>query len=567
MFKKLKKMRIRKRLIYSYRLLSGISTLTILLVGAVMMILAHNYRYALKNYGFSQGNIGKAMTAFSDSRSAARAVIAYSDPNRIIESIHIHDNRKQKFEKYMKEVKKTIVSKEERKLFDEAQIYITKYWELDEQIVEKGKSDDALERREAQADASRNLDPVYEKVYTRLSKLMERNISISYIMEQRLNMMKNICIILVVLFSIMSYIMCDKLGKYMSNEICEPMGALIKRLKTFAQGNLKEPFPQLEQDDEIADMIREAQEMAENLGLVIGDIGYVLGEMSNGNYAVESKNWDKYLGEFISIRSGMEQLKLQMNGTLHQLEKSSEQVSQGADSMAGVGQSLAQGTTEQAASIEELRATIETITKNAQQTTESMNSACKEADRHAEEADAGRFQMNEMVEAMNRISDTSMKIVHIIEQMEEIASETNLLSLNASIEAARAGEAGKGFAVVAGEIGGLASQSAGAAANTRKLIENCVKEVKNGNLAAKKASDSMELIIEGMKKIVLVSENMKEAAGAQFISMKKIDGSVAQIADVIQENSSTAEESSAISEELAAQAENLNALVKKFKLS
>lgn len=170
---------------------------------------------------------------------------------------------------------------------------------------------------------------------------------------------------------------------------------LLKRLKTFAQGNLKEPFPQLEQDDEIADMIREAQEMAENLGLVIGDIGYVLGEMSNGNYAVESKNWDKYLGEFISIRSGMEQLKLQMNGTLHQLEKSSEQVSQGADSMAGVGQSLAQGTTEQAASIEELRATIETITKNAQQTTESMNSACKEADRHAEEADAGRLQMNE----------------------------------------------------------------------------------------------------------------------------------------------------------------------------
>ncbi len=174
--------------------------------------------------------------------------------------------------------------------------------------------------------------------------------------------------------------------------------------------------------------------------------------------------------------------------------------------------------------------------------------------------------MKEMVEAMNRINETSKKIGNIISEIESIASQTNLLSLNASIEAARAGEAGRGFSVVADQIRQLAEQSSKSAVDTRALIEGTMQEVENGNKVAGRAAASIETVVEGIRSVADSSKDVSTVSENQAATMKEAEIGVNQISDVIQTNAALAEESSATSEELSAQAATLDSLIAKFKL-
>ena len=174
--------------------------------------------------------------------------------------------------------------------------------------------------------------------------------------------------------------------------------------------------------------------------------------------------------------------------------------------------------------------------------------------------------MQKLSEAMIRITETSRKIENITANIEDIASQTNLLSLNASIEAARAGDAGRGFAVVADEIRQLAEQSAKSAVDTRELIEGALKEIDDGNHAARSAAEALTSVIDGIQSIAETSRALSEASGTQSKAMDEANEGVNQIAEVVQSNSSAAQETSATSEELSAQADTLQQLVGKFVL-
>lgn len=174
--------------------------------------------------------------------------------------------------------------------------------------------------------------------------------------------------------------------------------------------------------------------------------------------------------------------------------------------------------------------------------------------------------MNHLTDAMEKINNTSMEIQNIIGAIEDIAAQTNLLSLNASIEAARAGEAGKGFAVVADQIGKLAAESAQSAVNTRQLIAKSLEEVANGNQITEKTVSVLENIVENMVHFADAAKGASDASNMQADLMSQIKGGVEQISLVIQNNSAAAEETSATSEELAAQSESLKSIVAKFQL-
>lgn len=167
---------------------------------------------------------------------------------------------------------------------------------------------------------------------------------------------------------------------------------------------------------------------------------------------------------------------------------------------------------------------------------------------------------------MQRISESSMKIENIISELEDIASQTNLLSLNASIEAARAGEAGKGFAVVADQIRKLAEQSAASAVSTRELIQGSIHDVEDGNKAVALVSETLDEVIKGINAIADTSKSLSESSQSQATAMEQAEQGVNQISEVVQSNSAMAQETSATSEELSAQAETLDNLVKQFKL-
>ena len=157
-------------------------------------------------------------------------------------------------------------------------------------------------------------------------------------------------------------------------------------------------------------------------------------------------------------------------------------------------------------------------------------------------------------------------MVGIIQTIEEIADQTNLLSLNASIEAARAGEAGKGFAVVAGEIGKLAFESSKAANMTRDLIGVSMEEINKGNTLANDVMSSLADAVAAVENVNAMIIKTAENAVDQAQSMEQIRAGIEEISQGVQDNSAIAQESSATSQELASQAEILNDMVQKFEL-
>lgn len=561
-----KTMKIKKRLTVSFILVSVITSVVAVAASVAMMYMSDRYTYALQNYGFSQGDIGKLMVVFADARSATRLVIGYTDGDVIDKGMATHDEKKSAFSEYMDKIQKTLTSDKEREDYEEIKAGADKYWVKDAEVLALGNTTDEAKSREAQLKAAAELDPLYDEVYQALAELLDTNVSVGNELDGQLSTMSVVLLVVILLVIVVAMVFAVMLGNNIARGIANPLGGLAARLETFARGNLSDPFPEITSQDEVADMVREAKSMAGMLNEIIGDIGMALSAMAGGDYTVSSRIPEKYTGDFVGLRNSIVEMKKQMNETLLNIEQASGQVSAGSTNLSDAAQSLAEGATEQAGAIEELQATIMNITENVERTSESVDESYQQASQYAQEADKSRNEMQEMVSAMGRISETSQKIGNIISEIEDIASQTNLLSLNAAIEAARAGEAGRGFAVVADQIRSLAEQSAKSAVDTRDLIMTAIQEVEAGNMSAERAAESIGEVVEGVKKIADTSRELSGIAKGQAEAMKQAEAGVSQISEVVQSNSATAEETSATSEELSAQAVTLNELVSRFTL-
>ena len=563
MFKDLK---INERLKKSFTMVALIASIAGA-VGAIMMVVVMTqYKSALTNYGFSQGDIGKAMIVFADARSATRGVIGYNDDALTEQLIATHDEKKAKFEDYWRTVEETIVSKDERELYDKATNLVNQYWEEEAKAIEIGESTDDEESLKAQQMMTDTVSPLYEEVYETIADLLNTKVDEGNSLNTRLSIMSFIFLVVIIGVIFAAFWQATRMGNSIAKGISEPIGVLGDRFKTFAKGDLSSPFPDVDTKDEIAEMIAVAKEMADSLSLVIADSGKHLADMASGNYDIKTTCPEVYQGDFEKLLLSMRNMRDQMIQTLRSIEDASSQVSAGSTNLAEASQSLAEGATEQAGAVEELQATITSITENIDKAADQAHESYVQAKKYADEADNSRTEMKAMVEAMARINETSKNIENIISEIEDIASQTNLLSLNASIEAARAGEAGRGFAVVADQIRQLAEQSTKSAVDTRELIEGSLQEISEGNKAAESAAASIEIVVEGIEKIAETSRNISMTSRDQANAMDQADQGVSQISEVVQSNSATAQESSATSEELSAQAVSLDELISKFIL-
>lgn len=373
-------------------------------------------------------------------------------------------------------------------------------------------------------------------------------------------------IIVTVLIVIVSGLVAWAIANRIAASIGNPITLCADRLELLAQGDLHSPVPDIRSDDETGILASATRNIVQNLNTIIGDVKYILEEMAGNNFTVTSNVKDSYIGDYEAMLLSLRKIKYSLIETVKHIRDSSQQVSAGAAQMAEGAQNLAEGATDQAGAVEELLATVTDVTAHVEDSAKNAADTSKGTRKIGTEAKVSSERIREMTDAMNRISDASSEIANIIESIEEIATQTNLLSLNASIEAARAGEAGKGFAVVANEISKLANQSAEAVDNTRKLIEAAKEEVTRGNSIVDKTAESLYTVIDGIDGIVNSIERVSEDVRAQAESMGQINLGIEQISTVVETNSSTAEESSAMSEELAAQAENLKQLVNKFQV-
>lgn len=557
---------IEKKLTGSFFKVAAIAA-TAAIVGLIALIVISNrYSYALTNFGFAQGDIGKALFEFADARSSLRAAIGYDDADAIATVVKQHEEGKIRFDSYFAQVEKTIVSEDGRKTYDEIKAELDAYWELDAEIMALGATTDRALCVQAQELALSELAGKYNSIYSKLESLLNVKVDEGNDLSTMLTVIAGVLMAVIVVMIVIAMLLALKIGKGMAKSIAEPLVKLGERLKTFAEGDLSSAFPEVNTGDEVEIMTKDVIHMADNLNVVIGDIGEVLGEMADGNYAVKSKVPDRYTGDFQKLYESMRTMRNQMKDTLIAIGEASKQVSDGSGDLATASQSLAEGATDQALAVQELHATISDITEGMEKSAESADDSYIKAQQYASEADHSKDEMHTMMKAMERINDTSTKIGNIISEIESIAAQTNLLSLNASIEAARAGEAGRGFAVVADQIRELADQSAKAAVDTRELIEGSLKEISDGNSSAERAANAIESVVEGIKQIADFSKSLKVMVGDQTEAMRQAEIGVNQISEVVQSNAATAQEASATSEELSAQATMLDELVGRFVL-
>ena len=360
------------------------------------------------------------------------------------------------------------------------------------------------------------------------------------------------------------------IGIYTARKIGRTIGIPIEqcssRLVLLAQGDLHSPVPEIHTQDETRVLAEATGSLVQSMRTLIQDADHLLGEMSRGNFAITADKENYYVGDFHGLMESMRKLNHRLNDTLKNIIETVEQVTLGANQMAETAQGLAEGATDQAGAIEELQATITNVTNIVEESAKSLGESYKLAKQYEQQAVTSGSEMKDLTQAMERINETSRQISDIIEEIEDIASQTNLLSLNAAIEAARAGEAGRGFAVVADQIRKLADDSAQSAIHTRQLIETSLQEIEKGNQITERTYQSLMKVVDGMEVLAQESQKAMENSNTQAEAMEQIEQGIDQISSVVQNNSATAQETSATSEELSAQATSMNDMVAAFKL-
>ena len=355
--------------------------------------------------------------------------------------------------------------------------------------------------------------------------------------------------------------------KKVTANIVEPVKELEEASKRLYMGDMSASQTiTYQSEDELGVLAESLKGSMDTLNDWVQEISGTMAEIAEGDLSRSFNDITDFRGDFASIKESFVLILKEFNETLTAISDSVRQVDIGSDEIAKSSTDLAEGTSEQASAVEELTATITTVAAAAQDSAEQTGAAYEAVLKSVEDAEEDREQMRLLQTQMQHIKEISGQIENIIATIEDIASQTSLLSLNASIEAARAGEAGRGFAVVAEQIGKLAQDSAQAAVSTKSLIEATVREIDNGNQITDTTVAAFEKIIDDLNGFAEMTKTVREGATGAAGAMKEIERGIEQISDVTQQNSATSEESSAVAEELAAKATELDSQIKKFKL-
>ena len=383
--------------------------------------------------------------------------------------------------------------------------------------------------------------------------------------------MANVCTVIIFIVIVAAglaiAVVTTMIGKIITNSITEPVKQIDAAVASLRKGELSNvEMLTYESEDEFGDTIRNLKEAMGILADYVREISVEVKAIAQGDLTRNGDDITDFLGDFSELKTSLLYILKRFNSTLTEISNLAEQVSSNSSEVENASKSLADGATEQAGVIEELNATIDTVVDMAEDTAKETQNASARVKASANKANEEKEKMNELLTEMEHITEISKEIGNIITDIEDIASQTNLLSLNASIEAARAGEAGRGFAVVADQIGKLAADSAKSAVNTRDLIDKTLVEIEKGNTITRTTADAFNQIIADMESFAEIAQNTMEKANSQAESLEQIGQGIEQLSGVVQGNAASSEENTAISVNLAEGAAKMQDRVKIFKL-
>ncbi len=439
-------------------------------------------------------------------------------------------------------------------LAEAEELYTNEYSRLKTSIIEfleQQSNEQALKKVEELAESK-------NKIIEQLRILEEDNeYAISNIIKDAQLAFKKQLIYSIPLLILAIAIMADQSSR-MKRFISDRLIMISKASERIADGHIDVELD-VHGMDEIGMLAGAFREMAEGIAKQVKSAE----KISNGDFSVEVP----LRSESDILGHSLQKIAKDLNNTLLVVDEAAKQVKVGADQVSCAADALAANATEQAASVEELNASLVTIAEQAEENAKSV----AQATGFVLAAGEGVCQSDELIHklntAMHLVSQHSNQVSGIVKTIEEMAAQTNLLSLNAAIEAARAGNAGKGFAVVAEEVENLAGNSDKAAKQAKDLILHCLKAVEQGQDLTKKTVDSLAMVT---KKAEMAEQSIKAiqvATAEQTMAIEMINQGLSQVSQAVQSNAATAEESSASSEELAAQANTLQQEFQKFQLT
>ncbi len=437
----------------------------------------------------------------------------------------------------------------------------------------RGASDEILQlsREGKQQEASKLMTGEVYEDYKSFSKKLTILCGKFQVELDQAKTMANVCTVIIFIVIVAAglaiAVVTTMIGKIITNSITEPVKQIDAAVASLRKGELSNvEMLTYESEDEFGDTIRNLKEAMGILADYVSEISVEVKAIAQGDLTRNGDDITDFLGDFSELKTSLLYILKRFNSTLTEISNLAEQVSSNSSEVENASKSLADGATEQAGVIEELNATIDTVVDLAADTAKETQSASARVKASANKANEEKEKMNELLTEMEHITEISKEIGNIITDIEDIASQTNLLSLNASIEAARAGEAGKGFAVVADQIGKLAADSAKSAVNTRDLIDKTLVEIEKGNTITRTTADAFNQIITDMESFAELAENTMEKANSQAESLEQIGQGIEQLSGVVQGNAASSEENTAISINLAEGAAKMHDRVNIFKL-
>ena len=437
----------------------------------------------------------------------------------------------------------------------------------------RGASDEILQlsREGKQQEASKLMTGEVYEDYKSFSKKLTILCGKFQVELDQAKTMANVCTVIIFIVIVAAglaiAVVTTLIGRIITNSITEPVEQIDAAVASLRKGELSNvEMLTYESEDEFGDTIRNLKEAMGILADYVSEISVEVKAIAQGDLTRNGDDITDFLGDFSELKTSLLYILKRFNSTLTEISNLAEQVSSNSSEVENASKSLADGATEQAGVIEELNATIDTVVDLAADTAKETQSASARVKASANKANEEKEKMNDLLMEMEHITEISKEIGNIITDIEDIASQTNLLSLNASIEAARAGEAGRGFAVVADQIGKLAADSAKSAVNTRDLIDKTLVEIEKGNTITRTTADAFNQIIADMESFAELAENTMEKANSQAESLEQIGQGIEQLSGVVQGNAASSEENTAISINLAEGAAKMHDRVNIFKL-